>query len=170
MKRRSQGSGNQEVDGRRLWRAAPAAALAAAAVNSLVYAIAESAGALPNDVLVPTAGGEKPLSLSDVLFATILPLIAGAIVLAVVARFARRPLRVFWSVSLVVLVLSLGSPMSLPDAPSSMVTALSLMHLVAACVGLPVLTKLARPGTDGSVLHGEQIRQRSAASPGTRRP
>jgi len=134
----------------RLWWAAPAAALVAAVANSGVYLLAQAAGALPDDVLVPTAAGERPLGIGEVLFATIIPIISAAVVLALVARFARRPLRIFWTIAMVVLVISLGAPFSITGAPAEMTAVLLLMHVVAAAVGLPLLTKLVRPNRDAA--------------------
>lgn len=163
MKQIARSMGERQVKQRRLWWAAPAAAIAAALANSAIYATAELAGALPDHVLVPTAAGEKPLGIGEVLFASIVPLIAAGIVLAILVKFTRRPLRVFWPLALGVLVLSLGSPLSLSEAPGRMIAALLSMHLVAAGVGLPVLMKFARPATDVTVQAGKRIPQQSAA-------
>lgn len=128
----------------RLWRATPVAAVAAALANAIVYGLAEVAGALPNNVLVPTAAGERPLALGEVVFGSAMPIIGAGIVLAILARFTERPLRAFWKIAAVVLLISLGGPFTLPDAPGDMVIALTFMHVVAAVVGLSVITKLAR--------------------------
>lgn len=128
----------------RLLRATLLAALAAALANAIVYAIAEAVGALPNSVLVPTASGERPLALGEVVFGSVVPIVGAGIVLAVLARFTDRPLRALWRIAAVVLLISLGGPLALPDAPGDMVVALTFMHVVAAAVGLSVLTRLAR--------------------------
>jgi Family of unknown function (DUF6069) len=128
----------------RLWRATPLAAMAAALANAIVYAIAEGVGALPNSVLVPTAAGERPLALGEVVFGSVMPIIGAGIVLAILARFTDRPLRAFWKIAAVVLLISLGTPLTLPDAPGDMVVALSVMHVMTAAVGLSVMTRLAR--------------------------
>jgi Family of unknown function (DUF6069) len=128
----------------RLWRATPLAAVAAALANAIVYAIAEAAGALPNSVLVPTVAGDRPLALGEVVFGSVMSIIGAGIVLALLARLTDRPLRAFWKIAAVVLLISLGSPLTLPDAPGDMVIALTFMHVTAAAVGLPVMTRVAR--------------------------
>lgn len=139
------GIGLRQVAPARLWWGAPVAALSATAANSAVYLVADATGALSDEVVVPTAAGERPLGIGEVLFGTIVPIIAAAVVLAVVARFASRPLRTFSRIAVVVLVVSLGAPFSIAGAPVVAVATLMLMHVVAAAVGLPVLTRLARP-------------------------
>ena len=128
----------------RLWWAAPLAAAAAALANAVVYGIAETAGALPDSVLVESPTGREPLGLSAVLFASAMGAVGAAVVFALVGWFSRRPIRTFRLVAAMVLVLSFATPLTIPGAPLSMVLTLELMHVVAAVFRVGLLTTLAR--------------------------
>lgn len=117
------------------------AALAAAAANAVVYLVATAAGAMPQDVVV---NGQGPITLPMVAGMSAFGAAAGAVVYALVGRFARRPVRVFRVVAAAALVLSFAGPFTIPGAPASMVAALLLMHAVAAAVVVGLLTTLAR--------------------------
>lgn len=130
----------------RWWVAAPVAAAAAAVANAIVYAAAETAGALPDDVLVSSPGGQHPIGLAAVLTSSVVAVLGAALLLAVLTRVSRRPMRLFWPIAAVVLVASLGAPLTIPGAPGSMMTTLAFMHVVAAVVGLATLVRLVRPG------------------------
>lgn len=120
-------------------RLVPAGALAlvlAASANALVYLVASSLGAMPQDV---DANGQGPITLPMVATTSA----AGAVAYAVVGRFARRPVRVFRAVSALALVLLFAGPFTIPGAPAVMVAALLLMHVVAAIAVVGLLTTLA---------------------------
>jgi ABC-type Na+ efflux pump permease subunit len=132
-----------------LWgRLVPAGALAlvvAAAVNAVVYLVASSLGAMPQDV---DANGQGPITLPMVVAMSAVGAVAGTLVYAFVGRFVRRPVRVFRLVSAVALVLSFVGPLTIPGAPAAMVAALLLMHTIAAVAVVGLLTTLAA-STDG---------------------
>jgi ABC-type Na+ efflux pump permease subunit len=132
-----------------LWgRLVPAGALAlvvAAAVNAVVYLVASSLGAMPQDV---DANGQGPITLPMVVAMSAVGAVAGTLVYAFVGRFVRRPVRVFRLVSAVALVLSFVGPFTIPSAPAAMVAALLLMHTIAAVAVVGLLTTLAA-STDG---------------------
>ena len=125
---------------RAVWsRFVPAGALAvvlAVAANALVYLVASSLGAMPQDV---DANGQGPITLPMVATTSA----AGAVAYAVVGRFARRPVRVFRAVSALALVLLFAGPFTIPGAPAAMVAGLLLMHVVAAIAVVGLLTTLA---------------------------
>ena len=118
-------------------------AVAAAAANAVVHLVAAAAGAMPQDVVV---NGQGPITLPIVAALSAQGAVAGAVVYALICRFARRPVRVFRVVAVVVLVLSLAGPFTIPGAPISMILALELMHVVAAAVVVGLLTTMAAPG------------------------
>ena len=124
-------------------RLVPAGALAlvlAAAANAVVYLVASSLGAMPQDV---DANGQGPITLPMVAATSAAGAVAGTLVYALIGRFARRPVRVFRAVSALALVLSFAGPMTIPGAPPAMVAALLLMHVVAAIAVVGPLTTLA---------------------------
>lgn len=128
---------------RRLFLVAlPAAAVGAALINAVVYLVARLVGAIPADVIVPNAG--TPLTVGMVVFTSAVAAVAGALVYALVSRFARRPVRVFGVLAVVVLVLSFATPFSIPGAPLSMILAMEVMHVVAAGAIFFALTSLSR--------------------------
>jgi hypothetical protein len=69
------------------------AAVSAAAANALVFFVASALGAMPQTYIVPAAG--QPITLVPVLTSTLIGAVGATIVLAVLARFARQPIRLF---------------------------------------------------------------------------
>ena len=124
-------------------RLVPAGALAlvlAAAANAVVYLVASSLGAMPQDV---DANGQGPITLPMVVAMSAVGAVAGTLVYAFVGRFVRRPVRVFRLVSALALVLSFFGPFTIAGAPAAMVGALLLMHTIAAVAVVGLLTTLA---------------------------
>ena len=117
------------------------AALVAAVANAVVYLVAASAGAMPQEIVV---NGQGPITLPVVAASSALGAVAATIVYALVGRCARRPVRVVRVVAAVVLVLSLVPPFTITGAPISMILALELMHVIAAVVIVGLLTTMAR--------------------------
>ena len=139
IRQRRQGPGT----GRLLW-AVPLAAAAAALATAVVYGVVETAGALPDNVLVDTPTGRAPLGLSAVMFTSVVGALGATVVFALVGRFAHHPIRTFRIVAAVVLVLSFATPLTIPGAPPAMVLTPELMHVVATVCIVGVLTTLAR--------------------------
>ncbi|HEU5101110.1 MAG TPA: DUF6069 family protein [Roseiflexaceae bacterium] len=122
----------------RLWWASLLAGLGAAVVNVVVYYIVSAAGAIPQTVLIP--GMNLPVTVFPVILNSIVPAILAGIVLALLNRFTRRPVRIFRIVAAILLVLSFANPLTIPGAPLSMILALDFMHIVAAAIIVGVLT------------------------------
>ena len=120
------------------------AGVIAAVLNAVVYLVSSALGAIPLDVEIPNTGG--PLPLGAVIGFSFVPALLAAGFLALLGRFVRRPIRVFAVVAVVVFLLSLYTPFSIPDAPFAMILALELMHAVATIVIVGVLTTLGRRG------------------------
>jgi hypothetical protein len=125
-------------------RATPIAAVLGAIANAIVYAIAKAADTLPSDVLVDTPGGKQAIGLAAVIFATAVPIILGGAVLALLAKFTRAPRQIFLVLAAILTLLSLISPLTIPDAPADMKATLVVMHIVAAIVGVGALFRLSR--------------------------
>lgn len=117
--------------------AGPLAGVAAAAANAVVFYVGVALGLVSESVGV--ANGE-PLAVSAVVISTLVPALFGTVLFAVLGRFTRRPVRIFRIVAVVVLVLSLVTPFTIPGITAGMILVLLLMHVVAAAVITGVLT------------------------------
>jgi uncharacterized protein DUF6069 len=90
--------------------------------------------------------GQEPVTLGAVVSISFGSALLGALLIAVMGRLTRRPIRTFRVVAAVVLVLSFATPFTLPGAPVAMIAASLLMHVIAAVVITGVLTTLGRRG------------------------
>lgn len=128
---------------RLLW-VGPLAGLVAAIANLIIFGLAKNVVGIP--FVIPLFGPGSPLEPLPafmVIAGCLIPALGAAIVLWILGKFASRPLRIFWIVSVLFLILSLGLPLPLPvDLPTKL--ALNLMHTVAAVAIVGVLTTLGR--------------------------
>ncbi|MBC7921436.1 MAG: hypothetical protein H7Z75_10160 [Ferruginibacter sp.] len=104
--------------------------IAAVVGNSALFFIGKAVGALPDNVIIPNANA--PLTIVSVIFATIFPAIIATLVFGLLARFTKRPVPVFIVIAVIVFLLTLYSPFSIPNVPAGMVVVLELMHVVTA--------------------------------------
>ncbi len=116
------------------------AGVAAAMASAVIYLVASTLGAMPQDVL---ANGQ-PITLGAVVTSTLVPAILAAVLFALLGRFTRRPISIFRVVAVVFLLASFVTPFSIPGAPVPMILALLLMHVVAAAIIVVVLTRIGR--------------------------
>jgi hypothetical protein len=121
----------------RLLRVGVLAAALSASVNALVLAIASS---LLGTVVIPPYG---TLTFGQVVGASVAGAVGAAAIFAVISRFTRCPIRIFWGVAAVGLFLSF-LPIALAGATGSSAGTLALMHVVAAAINVGLLTTLAR--------------------------
>ena len=122
--------------GRLLW-VGPLAAVTAAVVNVLVRTISVVLFDIPPDF--------QPLTLGPVIGSSIVGALGATIVFAVLGRFARRPIRLFRIIAVVVLFLSFLNPVvALSDASLQMILTLEFMHAVVAAISVGLLTTLGR--------------------------
>jgi hypothetical protein len=88
-----------------------------------------------------------PLGLGAVIISTVLTVSGATIVYGGITRFSTRPNRTFTIIAAVVLLLSFGSfvapPSVLAAAPTSVLAALAVMHVIVAVVSVGVLTRAA---------------------------
>jgi hypothetical protein len=68
--------------------------------------------------------------------------VGAAVIFAVIGWFTRRPIRAFWGIAAVGLLLSF-LPIALAGVTGSSAGALALMHVVAAATNVGLLTALA---------------------------
>ena len=120
---------NTQKTSHNLIRKSTTGALIAAALNLLVYLIAQGAG-VNLQVAAPNSTEPMPLSWIPVVMASIVPAFAAAGVLALFARFVPRGPALFQTVGWLLVVLSLFSPFGLPVGLANKLV-LVVMHLVA---------------------------------------
>jgi hypothetical protein len=121
----------------RLLRVGALAAVLSAIANAFVFAIATS---FFGAIVIPPDG---TVTLGQVVGASVAGGVGGAAIFALTGRFTRRPIRVFWGVAAVGLVLSFV-PIALVGATGSSAGTLALMHVVAAITDVGLLTTLGR--------------------------
>lgn len=126
----------------RIWWAALLAGVAAAAANALVFLIAQAAGAIPPDIIVPEAN--EPITVVPVMMVSFMPAIVAGIVLAILAALTPHPVKIFLIIATIMLILSFYTPFTIPGAIMPMIVVLNLMHIIAAVVISWVLIRFSR--------------------------
>lgn len=121
----------------RLLRVGVLAAVLSASANALLLAIASS---LVGAVVIPP---EEAITFGQVVGASVAGAVGAAVIFAVIGRFTRRPIPIFWGVAAVGLLLSF-LPIALAGATGSSAVTLALMHVVAAITNVGLLTTLGR--------------------------
>jgi Family of unknown function (DUF6069) len=116
------------------------AAVLSAGANALVLAVASS---VLGGVVIPPYG---TVTLGQVVGASVAGSVAAVVMFAAIGRFARRPIRTFWGVAGVGLLLSFA-PIALAGATGPSAGTLALMHVVAATTNVGLLTRLGRKET-----------------------
>jgi hypothetical protein len=143
------------------------AAVAAAIANLLVFFVAREL--LDISFVIPYEGSDstpEPLPAAMVIIASAIPALIAAMLLGLLARWARRSLRIFQAVAVVALLLSLGGPLTLDDVATSTRVALIVMHLVAAALIVGILSMAVR-GWPRAVAAARQSGRRGTARSGT---
>jgi hypothetical protein len=127
-----------------LW-VAPLTLVAAIIANEVLYAIVAA--------LIPSVGQWPMAGPIQILFSTLASLIVGSIAFALVVRFSSRPVRTYWIVATLALILSFAGPISvgagfappgqpIPDTPT--VITLMVMHVVAYVITVTLFIRLTR--------------------------
>lgn len=131
----------ERIDWNRLGIAVAVALASSVIGNALLYLLAASLGAMPETVLVPNAG---PITLTETVIASAVGAIGGAIVFMLLGWLTNRPITYFRIVAILLFLLSLYTPFTIPAAPVGMLITLELMHAVVAAATIYSLTELAR--------------------------
>ena len=127
----------RRVPAGRLLRVGVLAAVFSAIANALVLAVASS---LFGPVVIPP---DEALTIGQVMGTSAAGAVGAAVVFAVICRFTRRPIRAFWGVAAIGLLLSF-IPIALVGATGSSAGTLALMHVVAAATNVALYTRLGR--------------------------
>jgi hypothetical protein len=142
LKKSAAGNG---VDLGRLWWVGLVAILASVVANLIALGLALA--------LVDLPAGFQPLQAGPIILFTTLGVLGAVVVFGLVARFAGRPIRTYWIVAIVALLLSLipnfalamdpaSAPM--PGGTTTAYLVLIVFHVVAALVAVPILTTMTR--------------------------
>jgi hypothetical protein len=123
-------------------------ALAAAAATTLVRVVAVAALDVHDEF--------EPLAASAPAMSSAFAAVGAGLVLALLTRFSRQPVRLFIIVSAVVLVLSyipllqlgMADPPEYPGTTGGTLSVLGLMHVVAAAIIVPLLAVVPFPLPD----------------------
>jgi hypothetical protein len=126
----------ERIPAGRLLRVAVLAAGFSAIANALVLAFASS---LFGPVVIPP---DEAVTFGQVMGTSVAGAVGAAIIFAVIGRFTRRPIRAFWGIAAVGLLLSF-LPIAFAGVTGSSAGALALMHMVAAATNVGLLTALA---------------------------
>ena len=138
---------NRLITIKRLWWVGLLAAASAGIANLVIFAISSNLFGVNFMVAPPGSTELIPLPMGMVIAATVVPAVVATIFFALIGRFVPRPILAFRILSGVVLLLSFGSPLSLPVGIAVKVI-LSLMHVVAAVSIVGLLTTLGNPIAD----------------------
>jgi len=129
---------------RRLLWAGPLTAVIAGVVNVIVREIAVVLGTIPTDLFILQEPG--------VFISTLIQVLLGAVVFAVIIKFAKRPIRTFQIVASVALLLSLANPIMAANGMAPINVSIStatmfsmmVMHIVAGAIAIYLMPKLTR--------------------------
>ena len=120
--------------GRRLAVTGVGAAIAAAALNAVLAAVARSAG-----VGLEVSGGET-IPVSGIAFVTAVLSLAGLVIAAALLRWSRHPVQWWLRITVALTAVSLVPPF-VAAADTSTALTLVVLHLVAAAVVIPAVAR-----------------------------
>jgi hypothetical protein len=132
----------ERISMRRLLWVGPLTAVVAAIANVIVREIGVLLGAVPSDLMILQEPG--------VAGSTIIQVLLGVLVFALLAKFAKNPIRTFRIVAIVALILSLSNPLmvlvgafpiGVTISVATMLT-MMVMHVVAAAITIWMLSTL----------------------------
>jgi uncharacterized protein DUF6069 len=115
------------------------AAVFSAVASAVVLAVASS---LFGPVVIPP---DEAVTFGQVMAASVAGAVGATILFAVISRFTRRPMRAFWGIAAVGLLLSF-LPIAMAGVTGSSAGTLAFMHVLAAATNVGLLTRLGRKG------------------------
>ena len=108
-----------------------------------LYSLAAAAGFIDRQVVLPSVLGFGPLSVASVSVTAALATLAAGVVLGVLARSTRQPIRNFRVLATGLGVLSLTLPATISGPSIGMRVTMAGMHVIVWAVSLGVLATLA---------------------------
>lgn len=106
------------------------AGLTSVVINEILFFIGKAMGAFPETVMVPNQN--QPFNALPFIFSSIIPSLVAGLVMGLINHIAKAPKKIFNIIAIVLVLLSLYSPFTIPMAPMSMIIVLNIMHLVVA--------------------------------------
>ncbi len=121
----------------RLLRVGALSAVFSAIANALVLAVASS---LFGPVVIPP---DEAVTFGQVIAASVAGAVGAAVIFVIIGRFTQHPIRAFWGIAAVGLLLSF-LPIALAGVTGSSAGTLAFMHVVAAATNVVLLTRSGR--------------------------
>jgi len=135
--------GAERIAAGRLWWVGLLTAVATAVITVVVRTVGVGVGTIP--------GTYQSLQLPSVIMASVVPALVATVVLALLGRFTRRPIRAFRAIAAVALVVSFAGPLQagagvMPGGAvgAATVGTMLALHVVAASVIVGLLNTLGR--------------------------
>ena len=119
------------------------AVLMAVGASVALYFLAVAAGFLDQRVALPSLLGLGPLSVASVSATAALATLAAGVVLGVLAKSTRDPVRNFRVLATALAMLSLTLPATIPGPSVDMRLTMAGMHVIVWAVSFGILTTLA---------------------------
>lgn len=124
---------SKKINAISLLRVAPLAALAAAAINAALFFLGDAIGMVDKTTGVPQSDGSmKYITLPLMMQASIIPVLLGGLILALLNRFTANPLRIYRIITLAAILLFMVSPFLAFPVPMGIW--LNITHLVVGGV------------------------------------
>jgi uncharacterized membrane protein YeaQ/YmgE (transglycosylase-associated protein family) len=120
-----------------IWRNAGIAIVVTLVLNVVLYFIGDAVGWIPDDL--PERA--EQFGLPAVIIYTVVPLLAGALLLSLLVRWTSHPVIMFSLIAAVIFIASLFAPLSVAGASTSFRTLLVAMHIVVAVIGTAILLR-----------------------------
>jgi len=128
-----------------LYLSTPIAAIIAAVIVGIAHLVLGNLlGGVPGGFQVDTPSGKQDLLFTSSMFATVLYVLIGGLVFALIRRLSGNPDRAFVIVAVIGTILSFIQPIAI-DAPGSVKITLIVLHILAALVATTALIALTRP-------------------------
>lgn len=122
--------------------AALKAALAAAAVNAVLFLIMDMAGIISDSVLLPD---NKPMTVVPVIISSIVPSLLAGIVFFLLVKYTGNGRKIFTILAIILLLASFANPfVGLPGITIAMAVGLNLLHIVVVLSLLYFLGRTTR--------------------------
>lgn len=104
------------------------AGLIAAFINTVLFLLFQNIGWISSEILLP--GKNEPITLAAVIMSSIVPTLICAVLLVILNKFSKNPVRAFVMVALTVMIVTFLNPfLAIPNAPLKMSIALDILHL-----------------------------------------
>ena len=102
------------------------AGVASAVVNTILFFIFKSMGAITDDIMIQP---NQSLTVVPVLMSSILPLIVGSTIFFILEKYSNNGFKIFSIVAIVFAALSMYGPFTIPNATTGYSLALCALHI-----------------------------------------